>query len=160
MIHLSLNRLVCVGLMSVVTAGVYHATRRSGDEMLQMPGISLLSASNEQCREQQVSEQENILARYSAKRAIAIDLAAGSINLQKAGERIDSLNEGESAVAHRERQRIFPSGSAEAVDLVRKVLWNQPERDEVVSRLEKELDNESACSRAGETRTTDIPQSN
>jgi hypothetical protein len=161
MIHLSLNRLVCVGLMSVVTAGVYHTTRKSGEEILQMPGVSLLCASSDQCREQQSREQQEILARYAAKQAIANDLAAGCINVHEAGERIDTLNAGESAVAHRERRKNFSSGSAEAVGLVQKLLWSHPEGLEVVSRLKKELDDESASSRTGsEMQTTDTPRCN
>jgi hypothetical protein len=161
MIHLSLNRLVCVGIMSVVTAGVYHTTRKSGDEILQMPGISLVSESSEECRAQQVREQKDILARFSAKEAIAKELVAGRINLHEAGERIDALNAGDSAVARRERRKTFSSGSAEAIGLVRTLLWNQPERHEVVSRLGKELNADSASSmEIPDTRTTDNSQAN
>jgi hypothetical protein len=161
MIHLSLNRLVCVGLMSFVTAGVYHTTQKSGDELLQMPGLSSLTVSSNQCREQQSREQQEILARYSAKQAIATELAAGRITLHEAGERIDALNANDSTAFHRERRKNFANGSAEAVGLVRKLPWNQPERDEVVSRLEKELHASSAASRTvPEARTTNTPLSN
>jgi hypothetical protein len=146
MIHFSLNRLVCLGLMSVVMVGVYRGTQKSGDEILRMPGVTLLFASSDQCRAQQFCEQESILTRSSGKGAIAKELVAGRITLHEAGERIDALNAGESAVAQRERRKNFPSGSAEAVGLVRKFLWNQPEREEVISRLEKELSNCRACS--------------
>jgi hypothetical protein len=158
MIHVSLSRLVCVGLMGVVTAGVYHGTRKSGDEILQIPGVSLLSVSSEQCRAQQLSEQEDILSRFSAKKAIATELVAGRIDLHEAGERIDALNAGDSEVTHRERLKNFLSGSAEAISLVRRQLWNQPECDEVVSRLEKELGTSSASSmKVSDARTTDNP---